>query len=391
MEFLPALLLASVATVTVTGALKPAKIVQAADAIAYLPLYVAENYRAQCKLPDGVTLRWNDLFGKTERTPEAFLDGNERLTGDHGCLRAIVKAWEGERLPLIGICDPCEIVEMGLGGKLVMVGSLINKACFWALVDRSAGAVHVPRELGGGFLCIHDKSFATGHAIGRHVIHQITEANGTLKGTLTGDFALLVDGAVQLRKRRPETPVAAISASLLSCVLAARYDFEIAFPLHRFSPFETFLSTGIVVHREALKDKQVENAVRLLLICLMRAMNILRDCQAYAVDLICKLCHGAQRFEHERRLDRARIVRDSILPKQGRPNKPPLQVDRAHALDIYRALMEPGIYAQDCAVTSVQWANARSLRPDAATANLDDFYRCDLLHDLLNKKTDWAW
>ena len=151
------------------------RIVQAADAVAYLPLYVAEDLQVSLPRAGRDPLRWEDAFGEPCRSPPEEFLGNVKADshrrGDLGCVRAICAAADADQ-PLIGICDPLAVEKHEQ--ELAIIGGLIKRACFWCLTDKDSKARNVD-ALHVDSLFVHDSNFLTGEAIGRAVADRLPE------------------------------------------------------------------------------------------------------------------------------------------------------------------------------------------------------------------------
>lgn len=349
------------------------RIVQAADAVAYLPLYVAEQSTIALDYPDG-ELNWENAFDPPFRSPpDEFLTGivgESRRTGDQGCLNAIRNAWSS-KTPLIGICDPCNIVDFQ---DLVMVGGFINRACFWCLADVNVPDASRPEKLEVSHLFVHERGFLTGHRIGEDVIRRLPKDRHGQAEIVTGTFELLIDGAIWQKAQEPQSKVAAISASILSCVLAEGRGFRIAFPLHSLPNYGDFLTTAIVVHREALKHRDVRRAVALLL----RSLSVTQvhaGMMGYTVNELCRLCNVEGRFQSERKIDCAQVLNRAVVPKEGAATAPLPDVSQQQAKAVWRALQH--LYSGDCDISETAWSNALKLRENGSGAGkhkLSDFF-----------------
>lgn len=354
--------------------IKP-RIVQAADAVAYLPLYIAESSSFTIKLPDGSDFSWGDAFDDAYLSPpDEHLDGimgKNNRTGDQGCLNAIRIAW-GKQIPLIGVCDPCSIVG---SEDLVMVGGLINRASFWCLADEDVQRASKPEELNVSHLFIHNLGFQTGHRIGNRVLDRIAKVNANGPQPITGTFELLVDGAVWQKEQDQQSRVAAISASILSCVIAQERKFRIAFAMHDLPEYKDFLTTALVVHRDALKLAHVRQALTLLVYSLSQCEAI-GNFANHAVKEILRLSNQDQRFASERRIDLAMVADDAVVSKPQVTAGPLPDITKDQGRDVWRFLKT--IYSPDCEISPKAWENAIKLRESAGTGNpiprLEDYF-----------------
>lgn len=350
---------------------KKARIVQAADALAYLPLYRAEEKNLRLDLGNGEELKWGDAFETTERTPPArYFEGLGEVmnrTGDIGCLNVIRLAGKEERL--IGICDPIEITDRKFE-DLVMVAGFIRRACFWCLTDLETSA-KAARSLDVDRLFIHDASFATGNALGSHLHHH--RDGRARRQPITGAFELLVDGAVSLRENGGDLRIAAISASILSCEIARVKGFKIAYPLTDVAPYDPFLSTGIVVHRQALEDQEFRLQLSLLLLAIREALRDLQTGEIPGSETILKLCTAEGRFREERLIDCARVEGNLVVPKNAGPHSQ-ADISLGQATEIYRWLVSAKLYSLDGKVAHAEWANAHRVRDSASIPLLSDYF-----------------
>jgi hypothetical protein len=338
---------------------KKPRIVQAADAVAYLPLYAAEKHRYRLERPTGGALAWSEAFGDPWRSPPqefvSHVNGDLKKSGDLGCLNAIVEAWEREELPLIGICDPID-VALTHGSALVIVGAFINRACFWCLTD---GHTHAT-DLGGlavDAMFIHDSSFATGHSIGLNILNAIPRGRHGPPEHFDASFDLLVDGAVWWKEQNPGGRVAAVTASILSCVLAEqRKGFRVAFPIYDLDRYDRFLTTAIVVHRKALREEHVREALTLLILALREGRQQVAMADAVIDDLVAL---SASRFEDERRIDCAQVSKGKVV---GNGCNATEIVRQEHARQVLEMLRQRPIYSEDCRVRQQEWSNAFATR-----------------------------
>jgi len=359
--------------------LKQARIIQAADAIAYLPLYVAEDQ--QFKLDRGIKkpiLHWHDAFGEPARSPPeeyvSHLSANLHRTGDLGCLNAIVHAWEKDQQPLIGICDPIGIERWDYESKLAIVGGFIRRACFWCLTDQVSTARGFS-DLDIDSLFIHDAGFSTGHAIGEQIAGELRQQ----VDIVTGSFELLVDGAVWQKKTFPSRKLAAISASILSCVIAKnRQQLRVAFPLHSVDEYSEFLSTAIVVPRQCLEDEGFRDAVTLLVLALQEAVNYLEKTEAQGTRKLMELVNNDGRFAQERIIDSAEVVDSKVVPLRtgalAIADENLAKVSDADASLIYKSLVNADLYARDGRIETREWENAWRTRPNKEVPPLARFF-----------------
>jgi hypothetical protein len=341
------------------------RIIQAADAVAYLPLYVAERGGVALELGHGRELTWNDAFGEPSRSPpieylEAISTGPGR-SGDQGCLNAVAGAWESKRVPLIGFCDPCNITAHH-ADKLVIVGGFIRRACFWCLTDNNVDAAK-PEDLTVTDLFIHGSGFETGHKIGEKILG-LLRRRANPPDVVEGSFELLIDGAVWYKKANPSRHIAAVSASILSCVIAEEeHGFKVAFPLNKLAEYREFLTTGIVVHREALQDQEMRVALKLLLRSLMWCQKHIAVMN-HAVEELLILANEQGRFSHERRINSARVEGLAVVPNGEAAESPLQNITRSQATAVWRALCRDSIYDPTCDISANQWENAWKLRGD---------------------------
>lgn len=358
------------------------QIVQAADAVAYLPLYVAERGRYELALEDGTHLGWDDAFDPPFRSPpEEYLQGvvgETRRTGDLGCLAAIEQAWRLHQVPLIGICDPCSIVDFHKD-SLVIVGGFIRRACFWCLTDDVR--VRRPEDLSVSHLFIHEPGFETGHKIGREFYEAISKRAGGPPDTIQGVFELLIDGAVWLKRNKSESSIAAISASILSCVLATKNGFNIAFPLYELEKYHEFLSTAIVVHREAIEKREdVRRALTLLLLSLKDSTRSVTN-RSDTIEEILRLTDGTNRFANERLIDCARVQDKAVIRIAEDKSSTLAPVSASQARAVWESLRP--LYSTDCSISETEWQNAWHARGRIVdTPKLDSYFDRSIINRL---------
>ena len=359
--------------------IKP-RIVQAADAVAYLPLYMAESSSFSIRLADGTDFSWHEAFDEAYRSPPDVhltgITGKNNRTGDQGCLNAIRIAW-GKGIPLVGVCDPCNIVD---SKDLVMVGGLIDRASFWCLVDESVSRASKPENLKVSHLFIHGRGFLTGHRIGDWVLSRVPKEDSNGPDIVTGTFELLVDGAIWQKAQNPESSIAAISASILSCVIAQDRRFRIAFAMHDLPEYREFLTTALVVHRDALKLAHVRQALTLLIYSLGK-VEAVGDFVNNAVSEILRLSNDEKRFASERRIDSALVADGAVISKPQATSAPLPDISKEQGREVWRQLRS--IYSSDCDISHAAWRNAIRLRESAAKASsipvLDDYFDRSIL------------
>jgi hypothetical protein len=363
--------------------LKQARIIQAADAVAYLPLYVAEDQQYELIRKQKPNLLWTEAFGEPARSPPAEYVSHIRAAihrgGDLGCLHAVVKAWDDDKQPLIGICDPIEIEKWGYESKLAIVGGFIRRACFWCLTDKASKA----EDLSGldiESLFIHDAGFSTGHAIGEQIASEMRKQFDTVPGS----FELLVDGAVWQKKKDPDKKLAAISASILSCVIAsAREDLKVAFPLHKDDRYSEFLSTAIVVPRQCLEDEDFRDALTLLILAIQEAVNYLEKTNLQGKLKLMGLVNDDGRFAQERMIDSAEVVDSKVVPLRtgtgGTAEGNLAKVTEDDAKEIYKSLIDADLYARDGRIEAHEWENAWRTRSSKTAPSLTRFFDSRIL------------
>lgn len=355
--------------------LKP-RIVQAADAVAYLPLYLAEEVEGELVRDAGnplLDLKWKDAFDDPYRTPPVeYLDhlpkGPER-EGDRGCLNAIVRAWDQDTLPLIGFCDPCDVASFS---ELVLVGGLINRASFWCLTNPRVQAKRI-EDLDLTHIFIHERGFETGYNIGDDILARIKDGGKAIPQHVYGSFDLLVDGAVWLNENETDVRLAAVSASILSCVIAEQRGLKIALSLHGLPEYNEFLTTGIVVHKRALP--LIQDQLTLLVLALRYAIEQIRiDRRRHSRD-IARLCNEANRFEAERMIDCAMVELPTITRITAECSGGPTTIDSDQASMIATHLRN--LYSRDCDISDKAWENAWRIRrfTGAMPALRDNFDR----------------
>ena len=359
------------------------QIVLAADAVAYLPFFVANDLKPQIKVSGGL-LSWDEAFLRYTTEPQntlSTLPPAESRTGDVGCLNAVINAWETDKRAWIAICDPCEIPMLRDSSKLVVVGGLIKRACFWCVADDHVGGASDPRQLAIQNLAIHEPGLATGYQIG----HYVAKLRAPIKPLVyTGPFGLVVDGAAWLSSEEGQmTGVAAVTASVLSAALAEQEKlFRIRFALHEMEEFTDFLTTGFVVHKEALKDDLFRDHLRLLLYGTILASKMLKQSPASAMEYIRRFCRRNDRFVEERLLDSAKVEGSRIVPKTIKPSKP-TAVKESTVRRVHELLFDSDLYSCDGEITDSQWQSAcfgdRKVQGDWPP--LLDFYRPAVLFE----------
>lgn len=305
---------------------------------------------------------WGDQFTHFSTASAALLPRDledEERTGDRVVLHELLHAWDSRGQASIGVCDPCEIPLLNEDdrNKLVLVGGLIRRACFWCLGDDSLKGGTWPDGMTVDHLAIHEPG-STGHYIGKDLAGRLHSTKGARPTIYEGRIDLVVDGAIYLREVDKRERVMAVTTSALSAALAKGRGFPLRQPVADLVPlFRDFLTTGVVVHREPLaKDRYFRGRVELFLYGLISATRFLRTWPAPSRDLLGTLCRSPDRFVGERRLDSAYVRGTDILPREALDNV--ADINAAIAQDCYDIIADTDIYAADCEVSPEEWNNA---------------------------------
>jgi len=353
----------SVAGSAPAGGIKPpvaaTRVILAADAVAYLPVFLANSFDLWMDGPTG-RLEWSNEFTLFKPPNPSMLPpglDKENSTGDLAVLNAIVHCWEKKREALIGICDPCELPLFEGGDKLALVGGLIRKACFWCVGDETFRASNTITGLPVEHLAIHGAGYATGYHIGHDLADRMSPTGRRHPVIYDGEIDLVVDGAVYMSQTMKLEGVMAITASVLSASLARTRGFPMRIPVHHEDVrFADFLTTGIVVPRDALST-DFALRLQLFLYGVIYGSNFFYEAPKATKRLLTEMCMSKDRFAGERRLDSAVVEGHKIIATEASPEAikdvPPEVIK-----DTYNELRSNDLYSTSGDITDAQWNNA---------------------------------